>query len=90
MLNLSTQVLSMVINQKSGQNFNSFINTFRIAEATRLFGEEKYKHLTIAAIAFEVGFNSISSFNAAFKKQTGKTPLAYRNEALKRSFDLSK
>lgn len=89
-LNVSTQVLSMVINQRSRQNFNSFINTFRIAEATRFFREEKYNHLTIASIAFEVGFNSISSFNTAFKKQTGKTPLAYRNEALKRSFDLSK
>lgn len=82
-LNVSTQVLSMVVNQKSRQNFNSFINNFRIAEATRLFREKKYNHLTIAAIAFDVGFNSISSFNTAFKKQTGKTPLAYRNESLK-------
>lgn len=83
MLKVSPQVLSMVINQNSGQNFNSFINKFRIAETARLFEEEKFDHQTIAAIAFEVGFNSISSFNAAFKKQTGKTPLTYRNDLLK-------
>lgn len=79
-LNVSTQVLSMVINQKSQQNFNSFINTFRIKEATHLLKEDKYNHQTVAAIAFGVGFNSISSFNTAFKKQTGKTPLSYRKE----------
>ncbi|KEO75200.1 helix-turn-helix domain-containing protein [Anditalea andensis] len=82
-LNVSTQVLSMVINQKSQQNFNTFINNFRITEATHLLKEEKYNHRTIAAIAFEVGFNSISSFNTAFKKQIGKTPLSYRKEAVK-------
>lgn len=79
-LNVSTQVLSMVINQKSQQNFNSFINNFRIKEATHLLKEDKYDHQTVASIAFGVGFNSISSFNTAFKKQTGKTPLSYRKE----------
>ncbi len=82
-LNVSTQVLSMVINQKSQQNFNSFINGFRITEATHLLKEEKYDHQTVAAIAFGVGFNSISSFNTAFKKQIGKTPLSYRKEVIK-------
>lgn len=77
-LNVSTQVLSMVVNQKSQKNFNSFINQFRIEEAILLFGDPKYQNLNISAIAYESGFNSISSFNSAFKKQTGKTPQAYR------------
>ncbi|MEO1054501.1 MAG: AraC family transcriptional regulator [Bacteroidota bacterium] len=79
-LKVSTQALSMVINQKSQQNFNSFVNQYRIEEAIRLFNQREFDHQTIAAIAFEVGFNSISSFNTAFKKQTGKTPLAYRKQ----------
>ncbi len=82
-LKVTTQVLSMVVNQKSEQNFNSFINSFRIKESLRLFNEQKFNNKTIAAIAFEVGFNSISSFNTAFKKQTGKTPLTYRNQVAK-------
>jgi AraC-like DNA-binding protein len=82
-LNVSTQVLSLAINQKSNKNFNSLINTYRIEESIRLFQLKEFENLTIAAIAFEVGFNSISSFNTAFKKQTGQTPQDYRNQLTK-------
>ncbi|MEM9300451.1 MAG: helix-turn-helix domain-containing protein [Bacteroidota bacterium] len=82
-LNVSPQMISMTINQKSKKNFNSYINTYRIQEASRLLQDETHGHLTIAAIAFEVGFNSISSFNTAFKKQMGKTPQAYRKQFTK-------
>lgn len=78
-LSVSTQMLSMVINQLSGKNFNTFINNYRIEEAKLLLNSDTHKNLTIAAIAFEVGFNSISSFNTAFKKQTGQTPAAFKN-----------
>ena len=77
-LNVSTQVLSMVINQKSGKNFNAFVNHYRIEEALKLLSDSDHQNFTISAIAFKVGFNSLSSFNSAFKKQTGKTPQAHR------------
>ncbi|WP_164914202.1 helix-turn-helix domain-containing protein [Aquimarina sediminis] len=77
-LHLSTQVVSLVINKKNKTNFNSYINHYRVEESIAMFQNEKFKNHTIAAIAFEVGFNSISSFNSAFKKQTGKTPLVLR------------
>lgn len=79
-LNTSTQVLSMVINETSNMNFNNFVNQYRIKHAIQLFKNHNYDHQNIASIAFEVGFNSISSFNTAFKKQTGTTPLSYRKE----------
>ncbi len=79
-LRVSPQILSQVINQKSKKNFNNFVNTFRIEESRRLLQLEEFKNQTIAAIAYEVGFNSISSFNTAFKKQTGETPLTYRQQ----------
>lgn len=82
-LGVSPQVLSLAINKESHTNFNQFINQHRIDESIRLFQDEKYSHYTIAAIAYEVGFNSISSFNTAFKQQTGKKPLQYRNELIK-------
>ncbi|MCE3283611.1 MAG: Helix-turn-helix domain, partial [Chitinophagaceae bacterium] len=37
--------------------------------------------LKIAALAYEAGFNSLSSFNDVFKKVTGETPSAFRNSA---------
>jgi AraC-like DNA-binding protein len=77
-LKVSTQVLSMVINKKSQNNFNNFINQYRVEEAIHIFQNPEYENYTIASIAYEVGFNSISSFNSAFKKHTGKTPQAYR------------
>ena len=79
-LKVSTQTLSMVINSRSGKNFHSLINSYRIQQAINLFGNKNFEHMTLAAIAFEVGFNSISSFNTAFKKETGKTPQEYRNQ----------
>lgn len=82
-LNVSPQTLSLAINKESHVNFNQFINQHRIEESIRLLQNEKYNHYTVAAIAYEVGFNSISSFNTAFKKQTGKTPLQYRNGLIK-------
>ncbi|MDW7694514.1 helix-turn-helix domain-containing protein [Flammeovirgaceae bacterium SG7u.111] len=82
-LNISPQVLSMVVNKKSNKNFNAFINHYRVAEAIKMFRQEQFDNYTITAIAYEVGFNSISSFNTAFKKNTGKTPLVFRKELLK-------
>lgn len=82
-LHVSTQILSLVINQKSEMNYNSFINHHRIEEAIQLMNDTKNDNLTIAALAFEVGFNSLSSFNAAFKKQIGQTPKNYRETLTK-------
>ncbi len=77
-LHVSSQVLSMVINKESGLNFNAFVNRYRIEEAKVLLSDRNLMNRTISSIANEVGFNSISSFNAAFKKQTGQTPLDFR------------
>ena len=70
----------MAINSRFGANFNGFINHYRIENALMLMPRQDFKNSTIAAIAFEAGFNSLTSFNTAFKKETGKTPSAYRKE----------
>jgi len=71
-------LLSEAINRKSGSNFPDFINSYRIKETQQLLQCKEWQDKKIAAIAYEVGFNSISVFNAAFKKFTGQTPSAYR------------
>lgn len=80
-LNLSSHVLSQIINERSGHNFFDFVNQYRIAEAQRMLSHENARKYTLASIAHEVGFNNKTSFNNYFKKVTGKTPSEYRNGA---------
>lgn len=69
---IQEKTLSWVINQGAGKNFSEYINQLRIDAACQLFGHAQPG--TLLETGFAVGFNSKSSFNAAFKKQTGLTP----------------
>jgi AraC-like DNA-binding protein len=79
-LDTSLHHLSQVINEKFRMNFSEYINRQRIEEAKRLIKSEN--NANIANIAFNVGFNSLSSFNSAFKKFTSITPSRYKNDLL--------
>ncbi|WP_340065731.1 AraC family transcriptional regulator [Ascidiimonas aurantiaca] len=67
--------LSFLINKIIGKHFFDFINSYRIQQAQILL---QNKELNIQQIMYEVGFNSKSSFNTAFKKYTATTPSKYR------------
>ncbi|OSQ49689.1 AraC family transcriptional regulator [Thalassospira alkalitolerans] len=75
--------LSHVLNQHLGKSFFDFVNAVRIDAASRQLIEDPDR--TILDIATGVGFNSKSTFNLAFKKITGKTPTAFRDENLFKS-----
>jgi|SRR5579863_783235 len=77
-LSISDKQLSQVINERTGNNFNDFINKYRIEEAQNLIKSNNHQQPNILTIAYEVGFNSKSTFNAAFKKFTNSTPSEYR------------
>ncbi len=70
--------LSQVINIGFQQNYYDLINSLRIAEAKRMISTPSTQNLKIIAIAYDVGFNSKSTFNAAFKKHAGMTPTQYK------------
>ena len=71
--------LSVLINHKLGQHFYDFVNGYRIEHAMEILKNTSKSKVTILEILYEVGFNSKSSFNTAFKKHTGSTPTSYRN-----------
>lgn len=73
--NLQTTV-SQVINDNLGKSFNHYINEFRIQHAKDLLTRES--HLNMELVAERSGFNSNSTFFAAFKKITGQTPATFR------------
>jgi len=74
---LSHHLLSQLINDRLGKNFNTFINEYRVAEVCRML-ENPDNRDKLLAIAYDAGFRSKSTFNAFFKKCTGKTPSEYR------------
>jgi AraC-like DNA-binding protein len=73
-LNTKPYILSKIINEHYKKNFRDFINDFRVQEFIKLAQSESYKNYTFLALAHEVGFNSKSTFNLAFKKTTQKSP----------------
>lgn len=74
---ISTHELSFVLNRGFGKNFYQYINELRVAEAKRLLVHPDFHNKDMAGIAIYAGFNSRTTFYAAFKKITGMTPKAY-------------
>lgn len=71
--------VSQAINQVEQLNYSQFISRYRVEEAKRLLQSPSHSPFKIAAIAYDSGFNSISSFNLQFKKHTGMTAQQFRN-----------
>jgi len=78
-LRISPRHLSQIINEMFGRNFCDFINGYRIEESKRLLSDPVRGERSILDIAYEVGFNSKSTFNSAFKKYTGMKPSEFRS-----------
>ncbi|MGI4733644.1 MAG: helix-turn-helix domain-containing protein [Janthinobacterium lividum] len=73
-LRLTPGLLSKVINTGCGQNFNDFVNAYRVREAQRLLADPRFAHYSLVGVALESGFNSRSTFNRVFKKVVGQAP----------------
>ena len=67
--------VSQVVNEYYGKSFKQVLNEQRVREACRQLNDtERYGHLTIEAIAANLGFNSRSNFTVTFKRITGISP----------------
>ena len=73
-LRTNPALLSKVINAGCGQNFNDFVNTYRVQEARRKLADPRFTHYSLVGVALESGFNSKSTFNRVFKKLLGQAP----------------
>lgn len=78
---IPAKTVSRVINESFGMNFNSFINTYRIKEATIRLESDAYDNLTIDVISEELGFRNRSHFAAVFKSSAGMSPSDFRRAA---------
>lgn len=73
---INEHALSRIINHYFGKSFNELVNGYRIEEAKRRLRDESATQVTV--IGFEVGFNSIASFNRVFKEKVGVSPTEWR------------
>lgn len=74
-VNTSTFYFCKMFRKATGLTFTDYLTRVRIEKAKNLLLNP---HLRISEIAFEVGFQSLSQFNRAFKKVSGETPSQYR------------
>lgn len=76
-MDTNTKYLSQVINHCSGQNLQTFINTYRINAVKRALEAGDHDNLTLFGIAQQCGFKNKSTFYKVFKDLTGLTPKDY-------------
>lgn len=71
--------LRQVINGELGQrNFNTFVNSYRVAEVARRITQDQYRDTPLLTLALDAGFRSLAPFNRSFREQFGVTPSDYR------------
>jgi AraC-like DNA-binding protein len=77
-MGLNTTQMSFLVNNGFDQNFNDFVNHYRVEEVKRKLASPDFQHLSLLGIAYESGFNSKATFNRAFKKLTGNAPSQFK------------
>lgn len=70
----STNNLSWLLNNIYQTTFYDFINGYRVKEFVKKVANEEHLQHTILALSMDVGFNSKSTFNKAFKSEMNDTP----------------
>jgi AraC-like DNA-binding protein len=77
-MNQSSNHVSQVINECLNLTFFDLLAEYRIEEAKKIMHNLARQSDTIEGIAYDVGYNSKSTFNKAFKKITGITPSEFK------------
>ena len=80
MLELNRRQTSALINLRYEQNFNDFINGHRVRAIQESIQAGRHRERTLLALALEAGFNSKTTFNRVFKRETGLTPGQYQRK----------
>lgn len=76
-LEIDPSDLSQALNMVLGENFNAYVNRWRVQHAKRSLDQGQHLSSTIAGIGHASGFASKTSFYNAFKRIEGMTPSDY-------------
>lgn len=80
-LGVSAHTLSQLLNVHVGKSFYVFVNGYRVEALKLALADPTQNARGVLEIAHDVGFNSKSTLNAFFKRETGLTPTEYRSQA---------
>lgn len=73
--------LRKIIHEELGyNNYNAFLHKYRIREACAQFQDPTMRRIPILSIALSVGYQSVNTFNRAFREILGVTPSTYRSQ----------
>lgn len=70
---VSPRTLSRLFHKELGMGFGDWRMRLKLMEAVKQLGEKR----SVKEISFDLGYENVSSFIAAFKKHFGKTPTNY-------------
>ena len=82
LLAMTPHELSQLINDACGVNLQEYLNRYRVDALKAALRAPEQASASILDLALACGFNSKSTLNRAFKKQTGLTPSQFRRGAL--------
>ena len=81
-LNTSAKLLLKILKENGFENFNAFLNHYRVNEAKMLIEAPENSNLKMEAIANKAGFGTRQSFYNAFETNTGLSPAYYRSKMM--------
>lgn len=83
LLNVPRQYISEALNLHMKTSFQDFVNQYRVEAFINCLNNSNYNQYTLLGIAEDVGFNSKTSFNTAFKKFKNVTPSEFKQSLKK-------
>jgi AraC-like DNA-binding protein len=75
LVNMAEGSVCRFFKMQVGMTIFEYLNQIKIEFACKLLMN---KNMSVMDIAFDSGFNNLSHFNKQFKKNTGLTPLEYK------------
>jgi len=79
-VNMTVPAFCRFFKKTTNKTFVQFLTEFRVAHSCKLLS---YQSQSVMEVAFECGFLNLSNFNRAFKKITGKSPSAFRQQKVR-------
>ncbi len=79
-IGIQSYIFGKVLNENFGDNFNRFVNEYRVEKAKEILVDPSYLNSTIYAVVHDSGFKTESVFYTNFKKIVGMTPKEYQKK----------